>query len=633
MKHKRPGETGGNIEKDKNNVKGNKAAEEETKRYSAIGSIVWATKNLWRLDKRLLLLAFATVPMDVAVPLVGTYFTKVLIDALTEGAVFARLCVLILVFAPLQMLMEALQHILRERCFARRYYATTFYQEQVNEVLDYQTDYENIEKQSFQKIEGYARNDACQGNCSLEFIWQDLTKLLKDSLGIVTYASLILALDPVIFAVVAVTSVLSYFTTRWQPAYREKNKHRWEKEERKKSYLQGFSDDFRAAKDIKLYGLEGWLENMMRDYQAYLLMWNRRCSLRGLWAGIFAGLMTLLQNGTAYFVLIGLLLRGGMSVGSFVFYFGITGSIAGFLRGIVGDVAKLGTRADKIAYYRDLFGYPCQYNHGPGCELPAGSVRIEFKDVWYKYDGAEDYTLKGVTMTIDPGESLALVGVNGAGKTTLIKLLCGLYTPARGEILVGGRRISEYNIEEYYSLISAVFQDSWAVAFTMFEFVASSDLDRPGARESAISAMKAADIWDRIESLPNGMDTHLQKGIYEDGVDLSGGELQKLYLARAIYKDGPLLVLDEPTAALDPIAENGIYLQYRALTAGKTSIYISHRLASTRFCDRIVLLEDGQILESGTHEELMQSGGRYADMFEVQSKYYKEEENGQTSIQ
>ena len=198
---------------------------------------------------------------------------------------------------------------------------------------------------------------------------------------------------------------------------------------------------------------------------------------------------------------------------------------------------------------------------------------------------------------------------------------------------MGGRRISEYNIEEYYSLISAVFQDSWAVAFTMFEFVASSDLDRPDARESAISAMKAADIWDRIESLPNGMDTHLQKGIYEDGVDLSGGELQKLYLARAIYKDGPLLVLDEPTAALDPIAENGIYLQYRALTAGKTGIYISHRLASTRFCDRIVLLEDGQIRESGTHEELMQSGGRYADMFEVQSKYYKEEENGQTSIQ
>ncbi len=631
MKRKKPDEAGENS-KNKKNIQ-NEASGTKGIKYSNIGSIVWATKKLWRLDKGILLLALATAPVDVAVPLVGTYFTKVLIDHITGGTAFGGLCVLLLIFGLLQLLLNAFQHILKHRCFARRYYATLTYQEKMEEVLDYQTDYENIEKQDFQKILGYAQKDANYGSCSMEFIWEDLAKLLKDSLGIVTYASLIMALNPVIFAVVAVTSVLSYFTARWQPAYQEKNKHRWEKEERKKNYLQSFSDDFGAAKDIKLYGLEGWLESMMRDYQAYLLMWKKRCSLRGLWAAGFAGLMTLLQNGTAYFVLIGLLLKGGVTVGSFVFYFGITGSIAGFLRGIVEDMAKLSSRADKINYYRRLFNYPSRYNHGPGCGLPDCPVRIEFKDVWYKYDGAEDYTLKGVTMTLEPGESLALVGVNGAGKTTLIKLLCGLYTPSRGEILVGGRRISEYNIEEYYSLISAVFQESGVVPFTVFEFVASSDLDRPAARESAVAAMKAADIWDRIESLPGGMDVHLQKGVFEDGVDLSGGEQQKLYLARAIYKDGTILILDEPTAALDPIAENGIYLQYHALTAGKTSIYISHRLASTRFCDRIVFLEDGQIRESGTHEELMRCGGRYAHMFEVQSKYYKEEGDEQKSIQ
>ncbi len=631
MKRKKTDEAGKNS-KNKKNIQ-NEAFDTKVIKYSNIGSIVWSTKKLWRLDKGLLLLAFATAPVDVAVPLVGTYLTKVLIDRITGGTAFGGLCVLLLIFGLLQILLEALRRILKERCFARRYYASCFYQDKINEALDYQADYENIEKQDFQKILGYAQGDSQAGNCSLEFIWEDLAKLLKDSLGIITYASLIMALNPVILAVVAVTSVLSYFTARWQPAYREKNKHRWEKEERKKNYLQSFSGDFGAAKDIKLYGLEGWLESMMRDYQAYLLMWKKRCSLRGLWAAVFAGLMTLLQNGTAYFVLIGLLLKGGVTVGSFVFYFGITGSIAGFLRGIVEDMAKLSSRGDKIIYYRSLFDYPCQYNHGPGCGQPACPVKIEFKDVWYRYDGAEDYTLKGVTMTLEPGESLALVGVNGAGKTTLIKLLCGLYTPSRGEILVGGRRIFEYNIEEYYSLISAVFQESRAVAFTVFEFVASSELDRPDARESAVAAMKAADIWDRVESLPGGMDTHLQKGIYEDGVDLSGGEQQKLYLARAIYKNGSILILDEPTAALDPIAENGIYLRYRALTAGKTSIYISHRFASTRFCDRIVFLEDGQIRESGTHEELMSGGGRYAHMFEVQSKYYKEEGDEQKSIQ
>ena len=608
-------------------LKQKKICDKKPKKYSSISSIAWAVKNLWKLDRRLLLLAFLEVPVKVAIPLVGTYFSKILIDRIGEGTAFGRLCVICLVFVMVLGALAVLDMALGSRCWARRYFPSMVFQSRIRETVDFRTDYENTEKQEFQKILGYARRDAFHGNCSMEFLWEELADLFKDSLGIATYASLIMVLDPAIFAVVAVTSVLSYFTIRWEPAYREKNKHKWEKEERKNGYLQQLSENFQAAKDIKLYGLEGWLEGMMRDYQAYLLTWHKRCGLRGLWASVFAGMMTLLQNGTAYVVLIGLLLKGGITVGDFVFYFGITGSIAGFLRGIIGDVAKLHGRADKIAYYRDLYDYPCRYNHGQGCDLPAAPVRIEFRDVWFKYDGAKDYTLKGITLTLEPGESLAMVGVNGAGKSTLIKLLCGLYTPAKGEILVGGRRISEYNIEEYYSLISAVFQNTRTPAFTMFEFVASAGLERPDARERAMSAMKAADIWDKIESLPNGMDTHLRKGIYDDGVDMSGGEMQKLYLARAIYKNGPILVLDEPTAALDPIAENDIYLKYRALTKGKTSIYISHRLASTRFCDRIILLEDGQIRESGTHEELMRSNGPYAHMFEIQSRYYTQEDN------
>ena len=197
------------------------------------------------------------------------------------------------------------------------------------------------------------------------------------------------------------------------------------------------------------------------------------------------------------------------------------------------------------------------------------------------------------------------MGKNGAGKTTLVKLLCGLYAPTKGEILVNGKSIDQYNIEEYYAMISAVFQEVRAVAFTIREFVSSADSDRPDAEKDVETALKTAGLWEKVQSLPHGMETHLVKGIYEDSVDLSGGEMQKLLLARAIYKDGSILVLDEPTAALDPIAENTLYLQYRDITNGKTSVYISHRFASTRFCDRIVLLQDGVIAESGSHEELM----------------------------
>ncbi len=523
-------------------------------------------------------------------------------------------------------MLTVLQQFIETRCQGRRYYPTTVYQDEMDRFESYEMDFEGSEKQTFKEISGYAWSDASQGNCAMEYLWEDVSGALKNLLGIVTFAAFLVALNPVIFLVTAVTSALTYLTTSWQPKYFEKHKKEWEKEERKKSYLQGLSDDFSNAKDIKLYGMEGWINKMMRDYQTYLLMWNKRCSLRGFWASALAGVMTFVQNGVVYFVLIGMLLDGKISVGDFVFFFGLAGSIAGYLQGIITDIAKLGVRADKIAYYRDFFGYENHFNHGEGSALPKEAIKIELKDVWYKYEGAEDYTLKGVNLTIDAGESLALVGINGAGKTTLVKLICGMYVPTKGEILVNGRPISDYNIEEYYLMISAVFQEIRAVAFTIFEFVASVDMERKTAREEAVAAMKAAGIWEKIESLPNGMDTHLQKGVYEDGVDLSGGELQKLVLARAIYKDGSILILDEPTAALDPIAENNLYLRYRELTKGKTSVYISHRFASTRFCDRIVLLGDGVVQESGSHDELMEQNGQYAYMFGVQSKYYKEGE-------
>lgn len=599
---------------------------EKKKKYSKLDSLIWAMKKLARLDASFVFFIFAVVPVAVAIPLFASLFSKTVIDEIGAGKSFEELAVTVTVFVVGLFLLTVLQQFIETKCKGRRYYPTTVYQDEMNRFESYEMDYEGSEKQTFEEISGYAWSDACQGNCSMEYLWEDVSGALKNLLGIVTFASFLVALNPVIFLVTAVTSALTYLTTSWQPKYFEKHKKEWEKEERKKAYLQNLSDDFSNAKDIKLYGMEGWINKMMRDYQAYLLMWNKRCSLRGFWASALAGVMTFVQNGVVYFVLIGMLLDGKISVGDFVFFFGLAGSIAGYLQGVITDIAKLGVRADKIAYYRDFYGYENHFNHGEGCTLPKGAVKIELKDVWYKYEGAEDYTLKGINLTIGAGESLALVGINGAGKTTLVKLICGMYVPTKGEILVNGRPIADYNIEEYYLMISAVFQEIRAVAFTIFEFVASSDMERKNAREDAVTAMKAAGIWEKIESLPNGMDTHLQKGIYEDGVDLSGGELQKLVLARAIYKNGSILILDEPTAALDPIAENNLYLKYRELTKGKTSVYISHRFASTRFCDRIVLLGDGVVQESGNHEELMKLNGQYAYMFGVQSKYYKEGE-------
>jgi len=594
-------------------------------KYGKLDTLWWTVRKGWAVDRPLILLSLADVPVVVAIPLVQSYFSKVLIDHLGSGASLRCIAVYCTFFAALIGCLMLLQKWIESRRQGRRYHATAIFQQEKSRFTDYETDFENTEKQDFNRTMGYVNDDAYCGKCSLEFIWDDVFNTLKDALGVFACASLMAFIHPALLLIVMFTSFLSYFTTRWQPAYREKHKHLWEKETRKKSYLESLSTKFENAKDIKLYGLEEWLNRMMSDYQAYRLMWEKRCSLRGVWAAILSGIMTLAQDGAAYLFLITMLMSEKMGLGDFVFYFGVVTSIAAFFSGIIGDAAKLSERADKIIHYRELFDYPSHFNHGKGEALPRGAVEIELRNVHYRYAGAEEDTLRGLNLTIRAGESIALVGLNGAGKTTLVKLLCGLYHPTEGQILVGGKPIEAYNAEEYYSMISVVFQQVNVIAFTLLEFITSCVPDRPLARTLAEEALKSAGLWEKVRTLPNGLDTHLMKSVYDDGVDLSGGEMQKLLLARAIYKDGSILLLDEPTAALDPIAENNLYLQYRKLTQNKTSVYISHRFASTRFCDRIVLLEDGVIRESGTHDELMQHNGRYAELFNVQSKYYKED--------
>ena len=220
-----------------------------------------------------------------------------------------------------------------------------------------------------------------------------------------------------------------------------------------------------------------------------------------------------------------------------------------------------------------------------------------------------------------------MVGLNGAGKTTLIKLICGFLDPTEGRVLLDGKDIRDFNRADYYKMFSAVFQNFSLLAGTIAANVAQDDvgIDMERVRE----CIQKAGLRRKIESLKDGYETNLNREVFEDAILLSGGEMQRLMLARALYKDAPFIVLDEPTAALDPIAESEMYQKYNEMTSGKSSIYISHRLASTRFCDRIIMIADGGIGEEGTHEELLKMGGRYAKLFEIQSKYYKEGEGAQ----
>lgn len=600
----------------------------EKQQFSRIGNILWAAKNFWDKDKAFCLFAIPIIPLTILLNLATSYFPKLLIDILETGETFAKAATIIVIYFTLTLIFTLVLDYAYTQTAGRRYsFSNDFHAERFFKIAA--TDYENLEKQKFKEKNGYAQRDLSCGNASVEFVWQDLRDFFIHVFGIVTLASLMAVLNPLIFAVIIVVSIISFFLTRWRAKYYEANKSKWEKEERKRGYLEGFSEDFSRAKDIRLYGMQERIANMMRDYQEFVLMWDIRCERRTMLASILSAVLTLIQDGAAYLFLIGMLFSKEISVGDFVFYFSIVGTIATYLQNLLKNVAALIQRADKINYVREFLAFEDKFNHGEGVPISKGTslpLKIEFRDVWYRYEGAEDYTLKGVNLTIEKGEKLALVGMNGAGKTTIVKLLCGFYMPEKGEILINDVPIPDYNIDEYYSLISAVFQDISIPAMTLCRFVSAVSPKDQIDRGRAEQALRTAGLGDKIDSLPNGMDTYLVKGIFPDAIDLSGGEAQKLLLARAIYKDGNMLILDEPTAALDPIAENELYLKYNSLTKEKTSVYISHRFASTRFCDRVALLENGVITELGTHDELMELNGRYAYMFNVQSKYYKEGE-------
>ena len=248
------------------------------------------------------------------------------------------------------------------------------------------------------------------------------------------------------------------------------------------------------------------------------------------------------------------------------------------------------------------------------------NYQVEFKNVSFKYPGSDNWALKNVSMKFQIGKRLAIVGENGSGKTTFIKLLCRLYDPQEGEILLNGIDIRKYRYDDYMGIFSIVFQDFQLISQSLGSNVAGSvDYDPQRVKQ----ALADAGFGPRLESLPKGLDTQLYKDYGEDGIEVSGGEAQKIAIARALYKDAPFIILDEPTAALDPMAEAEIYAKFNEISGDKTAIYISHRLSSCKFCDEILVFDRGSILQQGTHEALLeQSSGKYAQLWNAQAQYY-----------
>ncbi|WP_204314306.1 ABC transporter ATP-binding protein [Bifidobacterium avesanii] len=490
------------------------------------------------------------------------------------------------------------------------------------------TAYANMLDADFNALEEKSYRNCSGNDAATEKFWRTWTEILTNVFGFVAYLFVLANLSIWMILLVIVTAGVGYAAAKrineWGYRHREEERARL----KRYTYLNDVFGKREYAKDMRILNLRPWiLELRNRAFRALLAFYARR-EANNLWANVIDVALAFARNGIAYAYLIRLTLAQGLTASEFLLYFTAVSGFGMWVTGILDQFAELNKESLELSQIREFLDWPEPYAFEDGEPLkrrPGHAYRITLEHVSFRYPGADRDTLHDVSLDIRPGERLAVVGLNGAGKTTLVKLVCGLLDPTSGRVLVDGVDVRQYDRRDYYALFSAVFQDFSVLDSTVAQNVAQrvDGIDR--ARVEA--CLGEAGLMDAVGRLPGGVDAHMGRGVYEDGVELSGGQTQRLMLARALYKDAPVLVLDEPTAALDPIAEDDVYRHYARMTAGRTSVFISHRLASTRFCDRIVFLAGGRIAEEGTHESLLAMGGGYARLFEVQSKYYRDDMN------
>lgn len=591
-------------------------------KYNSLQNVGWMVKIAWKTRKRVLVFCVLMAVVEICYNLTQLYIAPQILSKVEQQAPMGQLLGTICLFTLALFLTIGIRDYLQPNAMFPRVDVRQAIIDLVARKSN-TTSYPNTLDTDFIKLREKAHM-ATEGNQeATENIWKTLTQLLQNVGGLVVYLAILSNLDGLLLLVVLLTCVagflVSRYTNNWMFRHREEEQVCFAQQR----YIRDKAESVTLAKDIRIFGLQNWLQDLQSSVYDVYLDYLSRCERVKLLADITEAVLTVARNGIAYVYLIRMALREGLGVPEFLLYFTAVSTFTTWVMGILQQVIQLHKESLDISQVRAFLEYPEPFRFEGGVAIPqADAYELRLEKVSFRYPEARNDTIHDLDLTIHPGERLAIVGLNGAGKTTVVKLLCGLLDPTRGRVLLNGVDIREFNRREYYGLFSAVFQEFSLLDVTVAENITQST--KPADREKLWDCIEKAGLTDAIQNLPQGLDTHIGREVYLDGVLLSGGQTQRLMLARALYKDAPILMLDEPTAALDPIAENDIYRKYHDMTAGKTSVFISHRLASTRFCDRIILIEDGRIAEEGDHESLLALGGAYAKLFAVQSRYYQE---------
>lgn len=600
-------------------------------------SVFSAFKEMHRLEKRLVPISVVVAIVMAVMPFVNIWFTSKIIDLLDMGAQINELILYIALAVGINLVLFFFNYFLGDMYYM---YRSLMYNKELQNISSklYKIEYHKLENSSFKEL--VHKHSEAQDRVFSSFV--QFSWMLRDFLsGMITLIISVIIIIPLfkigftktgntyferpaflltIFGSIAIMVVIILIVALKMNKAWFKASDEYSQLDRMFYYFLNMFSNYNTGKEIRLYKEQNLIEHaatdiLLTDGEKLL----KKVSLNSAKSSSFIAILGAVV-GFGIYLFIGVKgLYGLFGIGSLVLY---CGSFMQIINGIMKMAATFGKTEEMVPlvnYYFNIMKIENEMTYG-GKELDlTDKFEIEFKNVSFKYPGSNNYSLKNINLKINNGEHLAVVGRNGSGKTTFIKLMCRLYDVTEGEILINGVNIKDYTEESINRLYSVVFQD-----FQMFSLPVSDNIsaDKKYDRERMLDCLEQANIKDRILNMPNKENSYLYKDIDKTGVEISGGEAQKLALARALYKNSPVVILDEPTAALDPVAENEIYNRFNSFVENKTAIYISHRLSSCVFCSRIAVFDNARLAETGTHSQLLENKGKYSELWNAQAQYY-----------
>lgn len=602
-----------------------------------IKTVFSAFKEMHRLEKRLLPTSIVVAIVTAVMPFINIWFTSKIIDLLDVGTSMSDLAVYIGLAVGINAVLFFINYFLGDIYFMFR---SLMYNKELQNISAklFKAEYQKLESSDFKEL--IHKHSEAQDRVFSSFV--QFSWMMRDFIsGAVTLIISVIIIIPLlkigftktgdtyfespvflltIFGAIAIMAVIILIVATQMNKAWFKAGDEYSRLDRIFYYFLNIFSDYNTGKEIRLYKEQNLIEHtatdkLLTDGEKLL----KKASLHTAKSSSFVAILGALV-GFGIYLFIGVKgLYGLFGIGSLVLY---CGSFMQIINGIMKMAVTFGKTAEMVPlvnYYFDIVNTKDDMTYGAKELDLSEKFEIEFKNVSFKYPNMESYALKNINIKINNGEHLAVVGRNGSGKTTFIKLMCRLYDVTDGEILINGINIKEYSKESIISLYSVVFQDFKIFSTTLAQNISTNE---EYDKERLYDALDKANIKDRVLKMENKECTYLYKDLDKAGVEISGGEAQKLALARALYKDAPIVILDEPTAALDPIAEHEIYNRFNSFVENKTAIYISHRLSSCVFCDKIAVFDKSNLVESGTHQELLTAGEKYFELWNAQAKYY-----------